>query len=119
MLFHEVAEILEAEVLCGQDRMEYEVFKACASDMMSDVLAHAKDNSLLLTGLLNQQVIRTAEMMDILCVCFVRDKSPDVTILDLAREKGIIVMRTPYLMFEASGRLYAEGLGEREGRRHG
>ena len=113
MIFSKVAEILEAEVLCCRDKLEKEVYNACASDMMSDVLAFAKDSCLLLTGLLNQQVIRTAEMKDILCVCFVRDKKPDEAILELAEEKGIIVMRSSLRMFEASGRLYGGGLGER------
>jgi len=113
MLFNRVAEILEAEILSCHDKLDREVYNACSSDMMSDVLAFAKDNCLLLTGLLNQQVIRTAEMKDILCVCFVRDKRPDDAILELAQEKGIIVMRTALLMYEASGRLFAGGLSER------
>ncbi|MDR0468617.1 MAG: hypothetical protein LBH09_01420 [Peptococcaceae bacterium] len=113
MLFNEIAEILEAEILCCKDKVEREVYNACASDMMSDVLAYARDSCLLLTGLLNQQVIRTAEMKDILCVCFVRDKKPDEAIIELAENKGIVVMRTSLRMFEASGRLYAGGLGER------
>jgi len=112
MLFSEVVRLLDAEVLCGSDQMSREVSSACASDMMSDVLAFAHDeDSLLLTGLLNQQVIRTAEMKDILCVCFVRDKRPDEAIIGLAQEKGIIVMRTSYRLFEASGLLYTGGLG--------
>jgi len=115
MLFKEVVRILDAEVLNGHDQMNVEVFNACASDMMSDVLAYGRHSSVLLTGLLNQQVIRTAEMKDILCVCFVRDKRPDSAIIELAQEKGIIVMRTPCLLFEASGRLYSAGLGRREG----
>ena len=119
MLFNKVAQILDAEVLSGHDKLEKEVYNACASDMMSDVLAFAKDSCLLLTGLLNQQVIRTAEMKDIQCVCFVRDKRPDQSIIDLALEKGIIVMRTACLMFEASGKLFAGGLAEKEGRSDG
>jgi predicted transcriptional regulator len=110
MLFNKVAEILEAQVLSCHDKLDREVDNACSSDMMSDVLAFAKDNCLLLTGLINQQVIRTAEMKDILCVCFVRDKRPDDAILELAQEKGIIVMRTALLMYEASGRLFVGGL---------
>ena len=110
MILTEVAFILGAEVLCCADKLEQTVSLACASDMMSDVLAYAKDNYLLLTGLMNQQVIRTAEMMDIECVCFVRDKTPDPSIIELATEKGIVVMRTPCLMYEASGRLYSSGL---------
>ena len=110
MIYSEVVKILGAEVLCGEDMLGQEVFNACASDMMSDVLAFAKEYCLLLTGLVNQQVIRTAEMMDIECVCFVRDKTPDQGIIDLAQTKGMMVMKTPLRMFEASGRLYSEGL---------
>ena len=110
MILKEVAGILGAEVLCCDDMIHKVVENACASDMMSDVLAFAKAQCLLLTGLVNQQVIRTAEMMDIECVCFVRDKKPDQAIIDLAVAKGIVVMRTPCLMFEASGRLYDSGL---------
>jgi predicted transcriptional regulator len=105
-----VAKILDAEVLSCHDKLNRDFVNACASDMMSDVLAYSHDVSLLLTGLVKQQVIRTAEMMDIICVCFVRDKQPDQAILDLAQEKGIVVMRTAYLMFRACGLLYAEGL---------
>ena len=119
MLFDKVAEILGAEVLSCHDKLNREVQHACASDMMSDVLAFATDNCLLLTGLLNQQVIRTAEMKDILCVCFVRDKKPDQSIIDLAQDKGIIVMRSPYLMYEASGRLFIGGLEGKEVGRNG
>jgi len=84
MIFSEVAKILGADVLCCADKLDNEVYNACASDMMSDVLAFAKEYCLLLTGLVNQQVIRTAEMMDIECVCFVRDKQPDGAIIELA-----------------------------------
>jgi len=73
MTLREVLTILDAELLCGQELLEKEVVTACGSDMMSDVLAYVKDQAVLLTGLVNQQVIRTAEMMDMFCVIFVRD----------------------------------------------
>lgn len=97
-------------MLCGEDMLENEVHTACGSDMMSDVLAFVKDQSVLLTGLVNSQVVRTAEMMDMLCIVFVRGKKPDETIVDLARERGIAVMTSPYRMFAACGRLYEQGL---------
>ena len=113
MQYSEVARILKAEVMCGGDKLEGEVLNACASDMMSDVLAFAKEYCLLLTGLVNQQVIRTAEMMDVECVCFVRDKTPDEGIIELAKEKGMIIMRTAHRMYDASGLLYSGGLGRK------
>ena len=70
-----IKELLNADVVCGEEMLENEVLSACGSDMMSDVLAFVKDQAVLLTGLVNSQVIRTAEMMDIVAVCFVRGKS--------------------------------------------
>ena len=110
MKLREIRDILNATVLWGEDRLDTEVRSACGSDFMSDVLAYVKDQALLLTGLVNQQVIRTAEMMDMVCVIFVRDKEPGPEILDLAREKGIAVMSSPHRMFTSCGLLYQAGL---------
>ena len=77
MTLSEVRKLLDADVLSGEDMLDTEVLSACGCDLMSDVLAFVKDQSLLLTGLLNPQSIRTAEMMDMRCVIFVRGKRPD------------------------------------------
>ncbi len=110
MNLYEIREILDAEVLCCADRLEREVKSACASDFMSDVLAYVKDQGLLLTGMVNPQVVRTAEMMDMQCIVFVRGKVPDAGILELARERDIVVMTSPIRMFIACGLLYQKGL---------
>ena len=78
--------------------------------MMSDVLAYVKDQSVLLTGLCNPQAVRTAEMMDIVCIVFVRGKVPDQAMIDLAKEREIVILSTRTRMFEACGILYANGL---------
>ena len=90
--------------------MDIEVHTACGSDMMSDVLAYVKDQAVLLTGLNNPQVVRTAEMMDMHCVVFVRGKQPDEQILKLADMRGIAVLTTDLPMFTACGLLYDAGL---------
>ena len=105
----EAVKLLEAEVLCG-DAENVDIFTACGSDMMSDVLAFVKEQACLLTGLVNPQVVRTAEMMDIKCVIFVRGKKPDEDILSLAMAKDIVVLRTDKSMFSACGALYSGGL---------
>ena len=110
MTVNDVKNILEAKIWCCPERHDDEVHTACGSDMMSDVLAFVKDQSVLLTGLVNPQVIRTAEMMDMLCVIFVRGKEPTEVILELAKEKDICVMTTSYRMFTACGKLYTNGL---------
>ena len=105
-----IRELLDAEVLCGQEYMDREVNSACGSDMMSDVLAYVKDQAVLLTGLVNPQVVRTAEMMDMVCVVFVRSKMPTEEIV-LAREIHMVILATRKRMYEACGKLYAAGLG--------
>ncbi len=105
-----IRDILDANVLCCEENLTQEVRTACGSDMMSDVLAFVKDQSVLLTGLVNCQVIRTAEMMDMVCIVFVRGKTPGEDMLQLARERGIVVMNTSYRMFTACGMLYESGL---------
>lgn len=107
----EIAEKLNAKILCCEDRAEREVHSACGSDMMSDVLAYVKDQAVLLTGLLNSQVIRTAVMMDMVCIVFVRDKMPTEDMIRLAEDSGIVVLSTAYRMYDACGRLYTGGLG--------
>ena len=110
MTARDVQKILGARVLTGEEFLDREITSACASDMMSDVLAYGQGQSLLLTGLLNQQVIRTAEMLDMHCIIFVRGKTPAEEVLTLAREKGIAVISTQRGMFTASGLLYGAGL---------
>ena len=110
MTARDVQKILGARVLTGEEFLDREITSACASDMMSDVLAYGQGQSLLLTGLLNQQVIRTAEMLDMHCIIFVRGKTPAEEVLTLAREKGIAVISTQRGMFTASGLLYGPGL---------
>ena len=105
-----IKDLLEAEVICCEDKLDAHVYSACGSDMMSDVLAYVKDQAVLLTGLVNSQVIRTAEMMDMVCVVFVRSKLPNDEMIELARESGIVVMTTNKRMYEACGLLYSEGL---------
>ncbi len=85
MTIRDITKILSADIICGEENLEKEVHNACASDMMSDVLAFVKDQSVLVTGLCNPQVIRTAEMMDMICVVFVRSKKPTEEMIELAK----------------------------------
>ena len=105
-----IKEFLDAEIVCCEDMLEHEVFSACGSDMMSDVLAYVKDQAVLLTGRVNSQVIRTAEMMDMNCIVFVRSKMPTAEMVELAKESGIVLLATPKRMYEACGILYSNGL---------
>ena len=109
MIVKDIIDILEGDIICEGD-LEQEIKTACGSDMMSDVLAFVKDQSVLLTGLVNPQVVRTAEMMDMACIVFVRGKVPDDSIIQLAEQRGITLIKTRFRMFTACGLLYTNGL---------
>lgn len=110
MKISQMQELLEARVLCCEENIGRHVYSACGCDLMSDVLAFVKDQAVLLTGLVNPQVIRTAEMMDMICVVFVRSKVPTQEMIDLARENGIVLMVSDKRLYEACGLLYQNGL---------
>lgn len=103
-------ELLDAEVICCEENVGKHVYSACGCDLMSDVLAYVKDQAVLLTGLVNSQVIRTAVMMDMLCIVFVRSKEPTKEMIELAKESGIVIMKTDKRLYEACGLLYSNGL---------
>ncbi len=106
MKLQQVKEVLEAEVLVGEESLDLDITMACGADLLSDVLAFTKSESLLLTGLTHPQVIRTAEIAEIKAICFVRGKRPPDETIDLAKEKGIPLLYTSLLMYESCGRLY-------------
>jgi predicted transcriptional regulator len=110
MTFKEMAEMLGAEVLVGDECMDGAIRDAFASDLLSDVLAFAKEGTLLITGITNPQVVRTAEMLELLGIVFVRGKRPDEETVRLARAKKIPLFCTRYIMFETCGRLFTSGM---------
>jgi len=110
MKLKEVCDILHARVLTQTPWEDLEVHSACGCDLMSDVLAFVKNQALLLTGLVNPQVIRTAEMMDIKIIVFVRGKVPQAPIVELANDMGITILTTEYPLYVACGELYKNGL---------
>lgn len=110
MKISKILELLDATLLTPEADLNRHVYTACGSDMMSDVLAYVKDQAVLITGLNNPQVVRTADMMDMVCVVFVRGKQPDDMVLSLANERGIAVMTTTLTMFTSCGILYTNGL---------
>ncbi len=106
----EIKRLLDADCLVGEQCMDEEVDMAFGCDLMSDVLAFTSGRTLLLTGLTNSQVIRTAEMLDIRVIVFVRGKKPSKETLDLAVENNIILLTTKNIMYTACGILYGNGL---------
>ncbi len=111
MTIRRIAEILEAKIILDADTLDLEIESVCSTDLMSDLLHYSTRNrALLITGLTNSQVIRTADIADIKAIVFVLDKRPDKDTITLAREKKITLLVSPLSRFTACGRLYAEGL---------
>jgi predicted transcriptional regulator len=110
MKLKEIAAILDASISCGAEKLEHEVEMGYSSDLMSDVLTLDTDNLVLLTGLVNLQAIRTAEMADIRAIVFVRNKKASQEMIDLARENGMCILESPYSLFKSSGMLFQSGL---------
>ncbi len=110
MILKQIKEILEAEILAGKESLGINITMACGADLLSDVLAFTKSESLLLTGLTHPQVIRTAEIAGVKAICFVRGKEPSDEMIESAEKEGIPLLCTSLLMYESCGRLYTHDL---------
>ena len=110
MTIAEAVELVEGQFFTGEDKKDLEVIAACGADLMSDVMAFVKDRVVLLTGLVNPQVIRTAELLDIHAVIFVRGKTPSRDMIEMADDADIVLAGTKFPMFLSCGKLYVAGL---------
>ncbi|MBK9925156.1 MAG: hypothetical protein IPP66_07675 [Anaerolineales bacterium] len=113
MKLSEIVEHAKGEVLNPSVYSEYsdrEIIGGCGADLMSDVLTGVKPGAVLLTGLCNPQVIRTAEMADVYAVVFLRGKKPTREMIELATQKNIPLVSSEMGMFQLSGRLCKAGL---------
>ncbi len=105
-----IIDVIEGKVLNPDVLCDFEIRGGCGADLMSDVLAAVKADAVLLTGLCNPQVVRTAEMADVRAVVFVRGKEPMPETIELASQLSIPLVTSPFGMFELCGRLYQAGL---------
>ena len=110
MTVRDVMNIIKGVCLAGEEHLDDPVDTACGSDLMSDVLAFVKDKTVLITGLINPQVIRTAEMLDIECIVFSRGKRPSDEIIEMANEIGMVILSSMMTTYTACGELYMHGL---------
>ncbi len=110
MTLKKMKEILNAEILSGAESLDMEIEMACGCDLMSDVLAFAKAGALVLTGLTNVHVVRTAETLDIRAICFVRGEKPNKETIEFAKSKSIPLLSAKLQTFEDCGMLYSAGL---------
>jgi len=110
MTVRAIAELLSAQVHTGEHALDRDIHSACGADLMSDVMAFVKEDVVLLTGLVNLQTVRTAHLLDIPAIVFVRGKVPEAELVDEARAAGIVLMTTNETLFLAAGRLYEAGI---------
>ena len=110
MKLNEIKEILECEILTGEDTLQGEISYGCGCDLMSDVLAFSQEGSVLLTGLTNIQSVRTAYIAGCKAIVYVRGKKPDAETIKIAREKGMPLLATNLRLYDACGKLYVKGL---------
>jgi predicted transcriptional regulator len=110
MKISEIMETLKATLLVGDDQLDKTVVAAGSADLMDDVLAALAEGSVLLTGLTTEQVLRTAKVIGVGAIVYVRGKVPGDRVIEVARSFDLPLMQTHYSMFVASGRLYMNGL---------
>ncbi|MCZ2127369.1 MAG: hypothetical protein LC099_06295 [Anaerolineales bacterium] len=110
MNLRDVIAISKGEILTPQLSADAEIFSGCCADLMSDVLAYSRPQAVLLTGLINPQVVRTAQVADVRAIVFAHDKQPPPETLAIAVQENIFLIRSPMSMYELSGKLYAAGL---------
>ncbi len=110
MKLSKIKELLQAEVLWGDEFLDTEVLSACGADLMSDILADTKISAVLLTGLTHRQIIQTAVMGDFVAITFVRGKIPPKDVIELARQVKVPLLRTNLPLYETCGILYEAGL---------
>ncbi|MFI5295576.1 MAG: DRTGG domain-containing protein [Thermodesulfovibrionales bacterium] len=118
MTLGEITGIVEALVLTKRADMKRDIRRAYCADLMSDVLAFSVTHALLITGLTNAQVIRTADVADLKAIVFIQGKRPDVETIAMAESKNIPLLVTSLSMFDVCGRLYEKGLRSRSGECH-
>jgi len=106
----QVLQIIDGQVISADIDLRMQIGMACGADLMSDVLAFTHAGTLLLTGLTNPQVVRTAEMAGIKAIVFVRGKFPPAPTIAMAEQAGVPLLASRYTMYETCGRLFAEGL---------
>ncbi len=110
MNISELIRLTDGTLINNEVDLEREVKGGCGADLMSDVLASIQPEAVLLTGLCNPQVIRTAQMADVAAIVFVRGKNPPLETIQLATQESIALITSPFGMFELCGRLYQAGL---------
>jgi len=106
----DIVEAVDAEVVCGGDLLDREPQCVIASDLVSDILCCREEGPFLITGLAKIQILRAADMLDLVGICFVRGKTPEEEIVDSACQLGLPVICTSKTMYETCGLVFKLGV---------
>lgn len=110
MNLNEIITIAEGEVITTELSTDVNIHGGYCADLMSDVLAYSRPRAILLTGLTNPQVVRTAQIAEFRAIIFIRGKKPQQETIEIALQENIPLISSPLGMFELSGRLHDAGL---------
>jgi len=108
MRIKDAVQVLDAEVLIGEDLLDQKIIEFAASDLLSDILTYTKEGYVILTGLTSSQVVRTAELTGAIAIIFIRGKFPVQEAIGLAKSHHIPLLRTEKLMFESCKKIVQE-----------
>ena len=110
MILSNLVKLVEGDVLAGSDNLGIDIKGAFAADLMSDVLTSTLPDGVLLTGLCNPQVVRTALCADVRAIVLVRGKEPNQELIEIAGQHEIPLISSSLGMYEICGRLFQWGL---------
>lgn len=110
MQLKDIIELVDGTVLNPDIDLNIKIRGGCGADLMSDVLASSQPKAVLLTGLTNPQVVRTAQIAEFRAIIFVRGKQPQTETIAIATQENIPLITSPFGMFELCGRLHSAGL---------
>ena len=106
MKLNELVEKMEFEVRTGGDRLDVEVTKAYASDLLSDVMAHAAEGAVWVTLQTHQNIVAVAVMKSLAAIILVNGREPDAETIAKARTEKIPILVSQLAAFELAGRLF-------------
>lgn len=110
MTLREVAKALSLDVRTGKDQLDTEVKGGYASDLLSDVIAGAKDGDVWITLQIHQNIVAVAFLNNLAGIIIVGGREPDPQTIEKADDQDVVVMVSSLPAYELAGRLYEMGI---------
>jgi|SRR5690554_1540724 len=107
MILKEIVEKLPCKVVIGKEELDQKCSGGYISDLLSDVMGHAKEGQIWLTIQTHPNVIAVALLLNLSAILFTSGTTPDKETIEKAQEERIVLLTTKKATFEAGGALYA------------